>query len=85
MVSNRCSHEQTYCLQQSFANHCSIRHGDTGDQLFNCCIAQTVDLSLWQSVQGLGILYLSVIVGLINRKVWLRTFTSAIVCSIRGM
>jgi hypothetical protein len=32
--------------------------------------AQAVDLSAWQDVQGLGILYFWVIVGEIKRKVW---------------
>jgi hypothetical protein len=40
---------------------------------------------LWQLVQGFGIFEVSVIVGVMNRKVWLRTITSPIVCSIDGM
>ncbi len=32
-------------------------------------VAQSVDLSVWQEVQGLGILYLSVIAGETNLKV----------------
>ena len=36
-------------------------------------MAQAVDLSAWQDVQGLGILYLSVMDGGMNLKVWART------------
>jgi hypothetical protein len=32
-------------------------------------VAQSVDLSLWQDVQALGILYLSVMAGVMNRNV----------------
>jgi hypothetical protein len=48
-------------------------------------VAQAVDLSAWQVVQGLGILYLSVMAGVMKAKVWALTFTSAMVVSIFGM
>ena len=48
-------------------------------------VAQAVVLSVWHDVQGLGILYLSVIAGVMNPNVWARTFASAIVVSIFGM
>ena len=51
----------------------------------NSSVAHGVDLPLWQSVQGFGILYQLVISGLTNRNVWLRTLTSAMICSIFGM
>lgn len=63
----------------------SIRQGETFAQVFNSCSAQAVVLSLWQVVQEFGILYWSVSAGGMKRKVWLRTLTSAIVCSICGM
>ena len=38
--------------------------------------AHAVVLSVWQVVHGFGILYSSVIAGVMNLNVWLRTFTS---------
>ena len=38
-----------------------------------------------QTTQAFGILRRSLSAGVTKRKVWLRTFTSAIVCSIGGM
>ena len=61
------------------------RHGETFDQPRSASRAQSVDLSVWQPVHGFGILNSSVIVGVMNANVWLRTFTFAIVCSIFGM
>jgi len=49
--------------------HCPIRHGDVVFQVISSFVAQSVDLSVWQDVQGLGILYLSVIPGQMNLKV----------------
>jgi len=49
--------------------HCPIRHGEVVLQVVNSFVAQSVDLSVWQDVQGLGILYLSVIAGEMNLKV----------------
>ena len=48
-------------------------------------VAQSVDLSLWHSLQAFGIFRLSVRSGKTKWKVWLATFTSAIVCAIFGM
>jgi hypothetical protein len=47
--------------------------------------AHLVDRSAWQPEHGFGILYSSVIVGVMNANVWLRTFVSAISCAIFGM
>jgi len=63
----------------------SPRHGDTPDQFRNASRAHAVDLSVWQDVQGFGILKSSVIFGVMNANVWLRTLTLAMVCSIFGM
>ena len=49
--------------------HCPTRHGDVVFQVISSFVAQSVDLSVWQDVQGLGILYLSVIAGEMNLKV----------------
>ena len=49
--------------------HCPTRHGDVVVQVIRFFVAQSVDLSVWQDVQGLGILYLSVIAGEMNLKV----------------
>src|SRR5207248_2175938 len=73
---------QAFSLRRS---HCSIRQGERSVQLFSACLAQAVGLSLWQMLHGLGILYSSVSAGVMKRKVWACTFTSAIVCSIFGM
>ena len=62
-----------------------ILHGDTLGQVFKASIAQAGDLSVWQTLQALGTLEARVSAGEMNRKVWLRTFTSAMVCSIFGM
>lgn len=50
--------------------HCSARHGDTFDQSLKCSVAHAVDLSVWHDVHGLGILYLSVMSGVMNLNVW---------------
>ena len=47
--------------------------------------AQAVDLSAWHVVQGFGILYLSVIPGVMKANVCARTLTSATVVAIFGM
>lgn len=49
--------------------HCPTRHGDVVFQVISSFVAQSVDLSVWQDVQELGILYLSVIAGEMNLKV----------------
>jgi len=63
----------------------ATRHGENSGQLRSLSLAQAFDLSLWQLVQGFGIFEVSVKAGVMNRKVWLRTITSPIVCSIAGM
>ena len=47
--------------------------GDTFDHFSNSDAAQPVVLSEWQELQGFGILYLSVIAGVMNWNVWDRT------------
>src|ERR1700678_1739277 len=49
--------------------HCPTRHGDVVFQVISSFVAHSVDLSVWQDVQGFGILYLSVIAGDMNLKV----------------
>jgi hypothetical protein len=56
-------------LRQSVPEFSSTRHGDRSGQRRKACVAHCVDLSLWQEVQGLGILYLSVIAGEMKAKV----------------
>lgn len=62
-----------------------IRHAERSGQRRNSSVAHAVVLSVWHVVQGLGILYLSVIAGVINANVCARTFTSAMVVSIFGI
>src|SRR5580700_4039771 len=61
------------------------RQGERSGQWRMASVAQAVVLSAWQEVQGLGILYLSVMSGVMKAKVWERTFTSAMVVAILGM
>src|SRR4029078_6196899 len=61
------------------------RQGERSDQVFRAAVAQAVVLSVWQTLQALGIFRASVWRGVTKWKVWLRTFTSAMVCSIFGM
>ena len=63
----------------------SMRHGERSGQCRKASVAQAVVLSAWQVVQGFGILYLSVIAGVMKANVCARTFTSAIVVSILGI
>ena len=44
--------------------------GEVSGQWLMASSAHAVDLSWWQEVQGLGILYRSVMAGEMNRKVW---------------
>jgi hypothetical protein len=62
---------ETNCVPVEFDvfGHCPTLHGDVVFQVLNSFVAQSVDLSVWQDVQGLGILYLSVIDGEMNLKV----------------
>ena len=48
-------------------------------------VAHAGDLSAWHVVQEFGTFNRSVADGGMKRNVWLRTLTSAIVCSICGM
>ena len=66
-------------------DHSAMRHGDAFGHRFKASIAQPVDLSAWHTLQELGIFRLSVLAGEMKRKVWLRTFTPVMVCSILGM
>jgi hypothetical protein len=59
-----------------------MRHGDRSFQPFNASRVHAVVLSEWHTLHALGILSASVSAGVMNLKVWARTFTSAIVCSI---
>jgi hypothetical protein len=63
----------------------SSRQGERSGQWRMTSVAQAVVLSVWQEVHGFGILYLSVMSGVINANVCERTFTSAIVVAILGM
>ena len=63
----------------------SARQGERSGQWRIASLAQAVLLSVWQEVHGLGILYFSVIAGVMNAKVWERTKTPGIVTSIFGM
>src|SRR6185437_4795131 len=47
----------------------SRRHGERSGHLLISFVAHAVDLSLWHDVHGFGILYLSVIAGVMNRNV----------------
>jgi len=53
----------------SLQNLYSSRQGERSGHLLNSFVAHAVDLSVWQEVHGFGILYLSVISGVMNRKV----------------
>src|ERR1700733_5609492 len=62
-----------------------MRQGDRSRQDLIAALAHSVDLSTWQRLHGFGIFSFSVSAGVMKRKVWLRTFTSAIVASIFGI
>lgn len=62
-----------------------IRQGERSGHRRIASVAQAVDLSAWHDVQGLGILYSSVMPGVMKANVCARTLTSAIVVSIFGM
>ena len=66
--------------------HCPTRQGEVDFQLNSSLFDQSVDLSVWQDVQGFGILYLSVIAGVMNWKVCELTNEPGTPCvSIFGM
>src|SRR3984885_5469852 len=56
-------------VEPTVSPHCPTRHGDVVFQVISSFVAHSVDLSVWQDVQGFGILYLSVIAGEMNLKV----------------
>lgn len=62
-----------------------MRQGDRSLQPFKASAAQDVVLSVWQRLHAFGIFMASLFAGVMNLKVWERTLTSAIVCSIFGM
>jgi hypothetical protein len=82
-------HGELQCLNvqgiRSPAFYWLTLHGDTVAHFFNSSVAQRVDLSAWQEVQGFGIPDLSVSAGVMNRNVCALTKLSLIVCSILGM
>ena len=47
----------------------SSRHGDCSGQRRSASVAQEVGLSWWHEIQGFGILYWSVMAGVMNRNV----------------
>jgi hypothetical protein len=57
------------CFDVRLLKTYSNRQGERSTQPANACVAHAVGLSVWHEVQGLGILYLSVIEGVMNRKV----------------
>ena len=63
----------------------SARHAERSGQCRIASAAQAVVLSAWQDVHGFGILYLSVIAGVMKANVWALTKTPGIVTSIFGM
>ena len=65
--------------------HRATRQGERSGHDFSASVAHSVDLSVWQTLQPLGVFKASVSLGVTKRKVWLRTFWSAIVCSIFGI
>ena len=72
-------HGYRVCRHSSSVSHCHdaglgsyrwvIRQPEVDFQFTSSFVAQSVDLSLWQDVHEFGILYLSVIVGLMNLNV----------------
>jgi hypothetical protein len=56
-------------VEPTVSLYCPTRHADVVFQVISSLAAQSVDLSVWQDVQGLGILYLSVIAGEVNLNV----------------
>src|SRR6185295_16677067 len=67
------------------ASHSATRQGETSAHVFNAAVAHAGALSVWQTLQAFGIFKTSLVAGVTKRNVWLRTFTSAIVCWILGM
>ena len=67
------------------SDYFAIRQGERSDQDFKASAAQVLVLSVWHTLQALGIFIESVSAGLTKWNVWLRTFTSPIVWAIFGM
>ena len=65
--------------------YCATRHGENSGQVLSASLTHGTVLSVWQLLQAFGILNVSVASGGMNWNVWLRTLTSAMVCSIFGM
>ena len=63
----------------------SSRQGERSGQWRSASVAHAVVLSVWQEVQGFGILYFSVIAGVMNANVCACTLTFAMVVSIAGI
>jgi hypothetical protein len=63
----------------------AMRHGERSLQPFSASVAQAEVLSVWHRLHAFGIFIASLVAGVMNLKVWERTFTSAIVCSIFGI
>jgi hypothetical protein len=49
--------------------HCSIRHGERSVHDFKASAVHAVDLSVWHTLQALGIFNVSVLAGPTKRKV----------------
>src|SRR5258707_12530122 len=63
----------------------SICHRDSSGQRRMASAAHAVVLSMWQDMHGFGILYFSVMAGVMKAKVCARTKTPGISVSILGM
>ena len=63
----------------------SIRHGDASVQCRMASAVHAVVLSMWQDVHGFGILYFSVMAGVMKAKVCARTKTPGISASTLGI
>src|ERR1700678_2425822 len=61
------------------------RQGERSVQALSVCSAHSMDLSVWQRVQGFGMLSVFVAAGGMKRKVGACTFTVPSVSSISGM
>jgi len=83
-LPGRLTNQQCAPLKQ-LRIHRPTRHGERSAHFCKAAVAQAVDLSEWQLLQAFGICNVSVSAGLTKRKVWLRTFTSAMVWAIFGM
>ena len=62
----------------------SMRQGERSGQWRRASVAQALVLSAWQEVHGLGILYFSVMAGVMNANVCACTLTFASVVSMAG-